>query len=131
MARHVKAAERLASLQRRVAEQKRLEWMRSQQVLTELSDRSHSLVKTLDGAGLAWQLFPDLSTRHLGKLMSETSAAKESANRAALISMQESKRLEVLEWRSALLQRGEEQRMDDEQRLENAARGPRSSLPQA
>jgi hypothetical protein len=131
MAGDAKSAKRLADLQRRVAEHMRLEWVRSQRELGSLSERSEALVKTLDGGGLAWQLFPDMSARHLGRLISQLALAKEKANRAALVSVQEMRRLEKLEQRSALLQRAEEQRKDDEHRLENATRQARSSLPQA
>jgi hypothetical protein len=131
MARDAQSAKRLADLQRQVAEQKRLEWIGSQRTLAETIQRSEAVAKALDGHGLAWQLFPDMSRRHLGKLISERVAAKENADRAALIAMQESKRLETLERRSAILQRSEEQRKDDDERLENATRVQRASLPQA
>jgi hypothetical protein len=131
MTADAKKAARLANLQRRVAEQRQLEWMRRQQRLMELSDHSASIAKTLDGDGLAWRLFPDMSARHLGRLMVEKTSAEKDANRAALVSIEESKRLETLERRSALLQRMEEQRAEDDQRLEYAARTSRSSLPQA
>jgi hypothetical protein len=131
MASDARSARRLADLQRHVAEQKRLEWARNQQALGALQKQSEVLAKTLDGGGLAWQLFPDMSTRHLGNLISGMASAKENTNRAALVSMQETKRFEKLEQRYALLRRSEEQRKDDEQRLENATRQSRSSLPQA
>jgi hypothetical protein len=126
-----KSAKRLADLQRRVAQQKRLEWARKQRELGRLAERSEALAKTLDEGGLAWQLFPEMSSRHLGRLVSETALAKENTDRAALVSVNETKRFEKLERRYAQLHRGEEQRSDDEQRLENAAQRPCSSLPQA
>jgi hypothetical protein len=126
-----KSAKRLAELQKRVAQQKRLEWVRNQRELGVLAERSEALAKTLDGGGLAWQLFPEMSSRHFGRLVSEMATAKDNADRAALVSMHETKRLEKLEQRHAQLHRGDQQRRDDEQRLENATRQSRSSLPQA
>jgi hypothetical protein len=126
-----KSAKRLAELQKRVAQQKRLEWVRNQRELGVLAERSEALAKTLDGGGLAWQLFPEMSSRHLGRLVSEMATAKENADQAALVSMHETKRLEKLEQRYVQLHRCDEQRKDDEQRLENATRQSRSSLPQA
>jgi hypothetical protein len=131
MTSDAKSAKRLAELQKRVAQQKRLEWARNHRELGVLAGRSEALAKTLDGGGLAWQLFPQMISRHLGRLVSEMTKAKENADHAALVSMRETKRFEKLEQRHAQLHRGEEQRKDEEQRLENATRGPRSSLPQA
>jgi hypothetical protein len=126
-----KIAERLTKLQRRIAEQKRLEWTRHQYALTNLQERREALAKTLEEGGLAWQMFPEMSSRHLGNLVSGIKLAKEATDRAARISVQEAKRLERLEQKTYLLQRSEELRKDDEQRLENAVRRSRSSLPQA
>jgi hypothetical protein len=131
MTSDAKSAKRLAELQRRVARQKRLEWARNQRALGVLAERGEALAKTLDGGGLAWQLFPEMSSRHLGRLVSEMAAAKEDADRTALVSMHETLRLEKLEQRHTQLHLGDHQRRDDEQRLENATRRPHSSLPQA
>lgn len=131
MVNDTKSAKRLADLQRRVAEQKRLELARRQLEVGHLTERSHALAKTLDGEGLAWRLFPDMSIRHLGKLISEMALAKNAAEHAALVSWQEAKRFEKLERKHVLLRQADELQWDNEQRLENAVRPLRSSLPQA
>ncbi len=131
MASEVNAAKRLVSLQRRVAEQKRMELARRQQTLGTLTGLGEAVARTLDDGGLAWQVFPDMSNRFLSRLLADKAIAARKAHAAAESATRESKRLEILDARLAFSQRKEDLRQDDEQRLEGAAQRSASSFPQA
>jgi hypothetical protein len=131
MASEVNAAKRLVSLQRRVAEQKRLKLANCQRSHSNLIGLGEAVAKTLDDGGLAWQLFPDMSNRFLSKLMAEKAIAAMEVQSAGESAARESKRLEILDARLEFVQHKEELRKDDEQRLESTARRSASSFPQA
>lgn len=131
MGREVDTARRLVKLQRRVAEQRRLALARCRQDYADLAAQGDAVAETLDGGGLAWQIFPDMSTRYLSKLVAEKNAAAQAVQAAVMASSQEGKRLDILDKRLALSARTEGLRQDDQERLERAAQRTGSSLRQA
>jgi hypothetical protein len=131
MAKDVETAKRLAGLQKHIAEQKRHDLLRCQQMLASVKHEGEAVAITLDGGGLAWQLFPEMSTRFLSNLMAERRLALNEMHIAAKRLMRDSKRLEILDHRLKRAQRKQEEREDDQQRLESLARRDRSSFPQA
>lgn len=131
MASEVDRAKRLVSIQRRVAEQKRLELARRQLRLGKLTGLGEAVARTLESGGLAWHVFPDMSTRFMSRLATERNIAAQEALAAAEISLRDSRRLEILDQQLKLARRKEDHERDDAQRLESAARRSASSLPQA
>jgi hypothetical protein len=130
MARDVDTAKRLVALQRSITEQRRLELARRQREYGDLAELAASVVKTLDDGGLAWQLFAGMSTRFMSGVIAKKNFAAEQMRAAAESVTRDSKRLDILDERLIHARRKHDGRLDDEERLEGAARRFGPSLPQ-
>jgi hypothetical protein len=130
MARDVDTAKRLVALQRSITEQRRLELARRQREYGDLAELAASVVKTLDDGGLAWQLFASMSTRFMSGVIAKKNCAAEQMRAAAESVTRDSKRLDILDERLIHARRKHDGRLDDEERLEGAARRSGPSLPQ-